>query len=138
MSSVWSEDKDTKILWVTMLSIKDKNGYVAGSMTGLAKLAGLTLDECKAAMVKLTSPDADSRTKDNEGRRVEIIDGGWLVLNHLLYREKIRDEVRREYQRTKQAQYRAMKRKIPPIQASGGTLLERLVVRSMENDEGPI
>lgn len=41
--------------------------------------------------MKFLSPDKWSRTTDNEGRRIEPIDGGWRLLNHAKYRA-IRDE----------------------------------------------
>jgi len=36
----------------------------------------------------LKSPDPYSRTKQDEGRRIKEVEGGWLVLNHKKYREK--------------------------------------------------
>ena len=105
-STIWQEDKDTKILWITMLAIKDAEGYVAGSIPGIANLAGLSIGETKVALDKLMAPDPYSRTKDNEGRRIAEADGGWIVLNHYKYRE-IRDpEKRKEQNREAQRRYR--------------------------------
>lgn len=109
-SSVWGESKDVKILWITMLAKKDSNGFVEGSLPGLARAAVLTPSECEKAMKVLESPDRYSTSPENDGRRVSKVDGGWMVLNHAKYRdeiERIRLERRREYNRRKQAEYRA-------------------------------
>ncbi len=111
-STIWREDKETKILWITMLALKDKNGDVEGSVPGLADMARLTIEETEEALEKLRSPDPHSRTKDNEGRRIEDIDGGWHVLNHNKYRDKMNADERREYLRIKQQEHRARQQSV--------------------------
>lgn len=86
-SSVWRESKDTKILWVTMLALADPTGFVEGSVSGIAHVAGLTREECVAALAALSAPDPDSKTPDNEGRRIEAVPRGWRILNYEMYRE---------------------------------------------------
>ncbi len=85
-STIWTEDDKTRIVWITMLAIADKNGEVQASIPGLARVAGVSLPDCEAAILKLISPDPYSRTPDDEGRRIEKIDGGWALLNHAKYR----------------------------------------------------
>lgn len=84
--TIWTEDDSTRIVWITMLALADKNGEVQGSVPGLARIAGVTLEACQTALDKFLSPDKYSRTLDDEGRRIEKIDGGWLLLNHAKYR----------------------------------------------------
>src|SRR4030042_1264728 len=38
-----------------------------------------------------SAPDPDSRTKDHDGRRIDIIPGGWKILNRAKYRERPQD-----------------------------------------------
>src|SRR4030095_3793401 len=109
-STIWREDNDTRILWITMLAIADRYGEVSGSIPGLAHIANISEEGCRRAITKLESPDPDSRTPDNEGRRIERIDGGWHVLNYELYRKKLSAEELREYKRIKQAEYRKRQR----------------------------
>lgn len=97
-SSVWGEDKDVKILWITMLAKKDKHGMVEMSLPGLARSAVLTLEECRRALDVLLAPDPHSRTSANDGRRVESVEGGWFILNHLQYREITKKLIQREQQ----------------------------------------
>ena len=87
-SSIWLEDKDTKILWITMLAMSDQEGYVGAALPGLARNAGLSLEECGAALDKLMQPDPHSRSQFKEGRRVEKVDRGWNIINYKTYRDK--------------------------------------------------
>lgn len=87
-SSVWCQDNSTLRVWIAMLAMKDTKGEVEGSIPGFANLARVTQDEMRKAIEILSSPDPDSRTQDCEGRRIEIIPGGWRVINHDLYRNK--------------------------------------------------
>lgn len=105
-STIWRESKETKIVWITMLAMANKNGMVEASVPGLADFARVTIEECEVALKTLLSPDSYSRTQDFNGRRIESRDGGWLVLNHAKYRAKMSLDERREYLRVKQAEHR--------------------------------
>ena len=90
-SSIWSEDNATRIVWITMLALKDKDGYVPAALPGLANAARVTIAECEASIQKLEAPDKYSRSTANDGRRIEKVDGGWLVLNHYKFRDNLSD-----------------------------------------------
>jgi hypothetical protein len=109
-STIWREGKETKILWITMLAMADKDGMVEASIPGLADMARLTVPETETALEILQSPDSYSRTKDHDGRRIEPVKGGWLVLNHGIYREKMNADERRNYLRLKQQESRMRKK----------------------------
>ena len=85
-STIWTEDDKTRIVWITMLAISDQHGEVQASIPGLARVAGVSVEATENAINKFMSPDAYSRTPDDEGRRIEKIDGGWALLNHGKYR----------------------------------------------------
>lgn len=94
-STIWTEDDRTRIVWITMLALADKNGEVQGSIPGLARLSGVPVEAAEAALAKFLAPDKHSRTKDDGGRRIEEIDGGWHLLNHGKYRAMAsRDEAK--------------------------------------------
>lgn len=107
-SSVWVESHETFRVWMAMLVLADRNGYVAGTAPGLASIARVTLDECEAALAVLMAPDTHSRTKEHGGRRIEIIEGGWTILNHAKYRELRSDSQIATAERV--AKFRAKKR----------------------------
>jgi hypothetical protein len=109
-STIWHEPLATKVVWITMLAMADKDGNVWASLPGLADRAKVTREECESALQKFFEPDPDSRSREHDGRRVEKIDGGWKLLNHWKYRAMMGTEDRREYQRVKQAEYRRRKK----------------------------
>lgn len=107
-SSIWvQESKETRLVWVTVLALKDRDGNVYSSMVGLADSAKVSVDECREALVVLMSPDPNDTSKVDEGRRLKEIPGGWHVINHDLYR--FSTEARREMWRQQQAMHRAKK-----------------------------
>ena len=95
-STIWREDPRTKVLWVTMLALADQHGEVMASVPGLADVARISVEDCEAALDKFMSPDAYSRTPDNDGRRIESIPGGWSILNHRRYRDMQSEVNKRE------------------------------------------
>jgi len=123
-------------MWVTILAQKDAEGLVHNTVAGLGKDAELTYDEARAAIHVLESPDPKSTSKDEEGRRIKPVEGGWIVVNHWKYRDemqKIRQENARR-QREKRARDRAaLKKQYPP--ASYPTMAERVAVKEMEDAE---
>ena len=74
-----------------MLAMADRRGRVWSTIPGLANRARVSLEAAKSALETFMSPDPYSRTPAFEGRRIEIIDGGWRLLNHEKYRD-IRDQ----------------------------------------------
>lgn len=111
-STIWTEDSDTKVVWITMLALSDSGGYVAGSIPGLAGVARVTIDECERAISKLLAPDKYSRTKEHEGRRIQECDGGWMILNYVKHREAISVEQRRAANRARVKRHRDRKKGI--------------------------
>lgn len=105
-STIWREPKETKVLWITMLALANKDGVVEGSVPGLAHMAGLTREETDRSLSTLMAPDVDSRSQADDGRRVKVVDGGWFLVNHAKYRALMNADDRREYLRKKQAEYR--------------------------------
>lgn len=88
-SSVWlNESSDTRVVWITLLASADSTGEVHMSPLALARMAVVDRAAVEVALEKFLSPDPDSRDKDNDGRRIECIDGGWRILNHGAYRER--------------------------------------------------
>lgn len=108
-STIWQEALEIKVVWITMLALKDRDGNVFSSVPGLAHTAGVTLEQCVAALDKFRSPDPYSSTKDEEGRRIRDIDGGWFIINHWKYMEELSLEDRRAYWSLKQREGRARK-----------------------------
>lgn len=98
---MWCEDHATVRLWITLLAMADRNGYVGASLPGLAARARITVPEAEAGMAKFMAPDPYSRSPDHEGRRVELADRGWRLLNHARFRAARDEDARREWDRNR-------------------------------------
>lgn len=84
-SSLWEEDYPTRLVFLTMVCRCDAGGRVMAAVPGIARMAAVQLQEAEHALGRLQAPDPYSRTPDFEGRRIEKIDGGWLILNYQKY-----------------------------------------------------
>lgn len=104
-SSIWVKGtKEDKLIWVTILMMKDREGMVHSSVPGLARMAGVTDLECQACLKKFLNPDVDDSSKVEEGRKLREVAGGWQVVNHDLYR--FSTEEKREFWRKQKAEQR--------------------------------
>jgi hypothetical protein len=99
-STIWGEDHATLRVWITMLAMADKNGEVVATIPGLARVACVTIQEVENALEKFQSPDKYSRTPDDEGRRIEQNEDGWVLINY----EKYRKMASKEDQKAKSAE----------------------------------
>ena len=105
-STIWQESTVIRLAWITILLMANKDGEVTTSIPGLANRIGCSIPEAEEAIHKFLSPDKYSRTQQDEGRRLEIIEGGWVVLNHGKYRNKGSRSDAKEQNRIRQQRYR--------------------------------
>lgn len=109
-SSIWLENTPTRLVWITMLAAMDEDGMCQFASVGnLAHRARITKEEAEEAVLRLESPDPDSSDPDNEGRRIERVPGGWIVLNASKYRDLVTREVAKEKTRVRVARHREKK-----------------------------
>lgn len=135
-SSLWiKESKETRLVWMTMLMMKNSSGIIQASVVGLADRAKVSIEECRESLMVLLSPDEDDTSKVEEGRRIREIPGGWEIVNHDLYR--FSTEAKREFWRTSKAEQRQKKAKPKrekktkpgPCSTHGNTMEERIAVK---------
>lgn len=111
LSSIWLEPLPTRIVWIAFLATMDEDGFVQCSAIGnVASLANVTIDEARAAIETLESPDPESGNPDHEGRRIERIPGGWIVLNAKAHRDIVTREMARERTRQRVRKHRESRR----------------------------
>jgi hypothetical protein len=109
-SSIWLEDSDTVRVWITLLATMDEDGFCKfGSIKNLAIRANVPLDNTRRAVDILESPDEISPGQDFDGRRIEKVVGGWVVLNAKKYRDMVTRRVAMEQNRLRVARHRANK-----------------------------
>ena len=128
-SSVWLEPTPTRIVWITLIAAMDENGFCQFAAAGnVASRARVTDEEARTALAALEGPDINSSDDDNDGRRIERVPGGWIVLNAPKYRalvtrvnvqEKTKERVRRfrEKKRSGNGDVTPKKRSVTPSEA---------------------
>lgn len=87
-SSLWCESPVTRVVFLTMLPMAGSSGLVRATAPGIAKRAHLALELVRESLARLEAPDPDSRTLEDEGRRIRRVDGGYQIVNYLLYRNR--------------------------------------------------
>ncbi|MGO9935134.1 MAG: hypothetical protein ACLPV8_25430 [Steroidobacteraceae bacterium] len=86
-----------------MLIVADRDGVVDMTAAAISRETTIPLSIIQTGIDVLERPDPDSRTPDEEGRRiVRLSDSrawGWRITNYRLYRDLRSEEERREYHR---------------------------------------
>lgn len=112
-SSINDASIEVRWLWIALLAMSNPDGVVHGTISAIARLANMPEDKTAAAMEELCSPDPSSSTPDEDGRRVEKLEGNvWHLINYEKYRARrdpdderrlVRERVRRYRERKKAA-----------------------------------
>lgn len=63
-------------------------GFVRAAGVGIIRMAIMEQELGLAALERLASPDPQSRSGEFDGRRLVRVDGGYIVLNYIKYRER--------------------------------------------------
>lgn len=85
-STIWVQPHDVLRVWIALLALADRNGVARTAAPSLAHLCMIPLDRMREILTVLESPDEDSRSEAEDGRRIIKIDGGWRLVNHAAYR----------------------------------------------------
>lgn len=109
-SSLWTEPLHVRVLFVTMMALKDRDHVVRFNAFGLSQRAHMSEKEVMDGLKVLQAPDKKRLEKqDFDGRRVKKVDGGWLLLNGEKYRE-LMGLVQKERRAITQYHYRQKKK----------------------------
>lgn len=87
-SSLWCESPETVKVWITMLAMATPRGIVEATAPGIARRAMLSIDAVARALETFESPDQNSRSTAEDGKRLKRVDGGYLILSYERYRDK--------------------------------------------------
>jgi len=95
----------------------DREGFIDKTVKTISEEVGLTEEETRAAVDRLMLPDADSRSTEEDGARLVLIEDtrswGWQVVNYEKYRDMKSEEDRRAQNREAQRRSRAKKKSAP-------------------------
>ena len=109
-SSIIEEDVVVRWVWIAMLLSCDRNGNVYGTLPALARKANVGVNQFEAAMEILMSPDKNSTSPEEDGRRiVETGPNLYHCVNYLHYRGMKDPVEEREKTRERVAKHRKKK-----------------------------
>lgn len=117
-STLWEEPPHVRVMFLTLLMIRDPDHVVRQPFRRVCKKANLSanLDEsvklAEEALRILAEPDA--RSIDNQefgGRRIKVVADGWLILNGQKYEDEMKYLWARIRKTQKQKQRREQARK---------------------------
>jgi hypothetical protein len=63
-------------------------GFVPAAGSGIIRRAMVDAEDGYIALEKLASPDIESRSKEFQGRRMVRVNGGFVILNYMKYRDR--------------------------------------------------
>ena len=123
-SSIWDEDDSVCKVWITMLALQDSDHVVRKTAYAIGRASRKDEEEVLRAIKVLSSPDKKRREhQENEGRRVQEQEDGWLILNGQKYEELMRKVSRQAYQakwaRENRARLKAGEEKIDGFDNTG-------------------
>jgi hypothetical protein len=87
-STLWECGWQPRLVFIGMLALADDDGEInAPKIETLARLLNLSVADTAAGLAVLEAPDPESRSQEQEGRRV-VKDGAvWRLVNYRKYRE---------------------------------------------------
>lgn len=110
-STLWEEPLEVRVLFMTMLALKEYDHVVRLPFRRLCKKSNMEPEKVKMALDILMAPDKRSiDVQPEEGRRVKPVEDGWLIVNGEYYRQEMAKLMRRFSKNQWQRENRAKKR----------------------------
>jgi len=110
-SSIWLAPDATRIVWITMIAAMDEDGFVQfATPANVAAGARVSNESAEKALAELEAPEPSTANFEDDGRRIERVPGGWMVLNAPKYRDMVLRVAIREQTRQRVARHRAEKK----------------------------
>src|SRR5580658_9178548 len=101
LDSSIAEDYLVRLVFEDLLKLADRDGLIDMTPGAISRRTSVPLEIVTRGIEKLSLPDPESRSPDEEGRRIVPIDThrswGWRVVNYLHYRNIRDEEARRTY-----------------------------------------
>lgn len=120
--STLAEDWRALVTFQQMIVLCDADGMIDMTPQSLARRTSIPIEHIEAGIKILENPDPYSRTPDQEGRRIELIDEhrpwGWHIVNHEKYKNLQDADTIRAQTRERVRKHREMKRTVTDSNAS--------------------
>ena len=104
------EDWKALIVFQQLIVLCDSEGVIDMTPTAISRRTNIPIDIINHGIEVLQETDSESRTKDEEGRRIILLDEhrawGWFIVNHKKYRDLTDYETIKEQNRERQRRHR--------------------------------
>lgn len=88
------ENWEALVTFQQLIVLCNSDGIVDMTHESLSRRTGIPIEIIRKGIEILESPDPRSRTPDDDGRRIRLLDGhrdwGWYLVNHVQYRDQER------------------------------------------------
>lgn len=105
-----ADDHRLRHFFMDLLVLADSDGVVDMTPSAIAARTRIPLEEVVAHLKRLEEPDTESRTPDENGRRIERLDEhrswGWHIINYHKFREIASEEQRKSKTRERVRKFR--------------------------------
>lgn len=109
---------DEILVFTNLLAHADIHGIVDKHWRAISEETGLSRERVEAAITNLEAPDPESRSPEQEGRRIVKMDEhrawGWKIVNYGKYRSIRNEDDRREQNRIAQEKWRNKNKQSKP------------------------
>ena len=106
-SSVWLAPDPHRLVWITLIAAMDQYSVANFACAeNLAARARVSLADTEAAIRAFEAPDPRGEDQEFDGRRIERVLGGWLLLNGEKYRSLVNRAVATEQSRLRMQRHR--------------------------------
>jgi hypothetical protein len=131
-SSLWELPDWVIKIFITMMALKDADHIVRMTPYQIARRSLKTEDEVMEALKMLCAPDKKRKEKQEyEGRRVRMVEDGWLIINGEKYRSMVQEEMRKASWRKAQAKRREKAKQAKSLPG------EKAFESAVENEDEP-
>jgi hypothetical protein len=114
-----AEDYLVRLVFEDLLVLADSDGVIDMTLDAIARRTNVPREIVQAGINELSMPDPESRTPDEEGRRIARIDShrswGWRIVNYDKYRNIHNEEARRITFRESKRRQRERERNPPDL-----------------------
>ena len=115
LDSSIADDRRLRHFFTDLLLCADCKGFIIMTPSAIARRIGATLEEVQWGIEELQKPDHNSKTKNDQGRRIEPLGEagyGWRIINYEMYRALKDADQMRETTRNRVARYRQKKENV--------------------------
>lgn len=106
-----AENYTVRHVFMDLLVLADSEGVVDMTTHAISRRTNVPVEIVRDAMHTLSEPDPESRSPDEDGRRIALVDPhrewGWRIINYDHYRKLRDEEGRRAYHRDYMKKYRS-------------------------------